>query len=103
MREFLNGMHGFGRLSSPRVVAAFDLSHFRRMVDLGGASGHLAAAARERYPELEAVVFDLPAVAKLYPGTMAGDFFTDLLPEADLYAVGRILHDWSELKIHTLL
>jgi acetylserotonin N-methyltransferase len=73
------------------------------MVDLGGASGHLATAARDRYPELEAVVFDLPSVAKLYPGTLPGDFFTDPLPEADLYAVGRILHDWSEPKIRTLL
>jgi acetylserotonin N-methyltransferase len=103
MREFLEGMHGFGQLSSPRVAAAFDLSPFRRMVDLGGASGHLAAAARERYPKLEAVVFDLPSVARLYPETVPGDFFADPLPEADLYAVGRILHDWSEPKIRTLL
>ncbi|MDP8982319.1 MAG: acetylserotonin O-methyltransferase [Acidobacteriota bacterium] len=103
MREFLNGMHGFGQLSSPRVVAAFDLSRFHRMVDLGGASGHLAAAARERYPRLDAVVFDLPSVARLFPGTVPGDFFTDPLPEADLYSLGRILHDWSEPKILTLL
>src|SRR5262249_39401325 len=34
---------------------------------------------------------------------IAGDFFTDLLPEADLFAVGRILHDWSADKIHRLL
>src|SRR6202023_2337658 len=34
---------------------------------------------------------------------VAGDFFTDPLPEADLYAVGRILHDWSEKKIVALL
>ena len=32
-----------------------------------------------------------------------GDFFTDPLPEADLFALGRILHDWSEDKIRTLL
>ena len=50
MREFQQGMHGFGRLSSPAVVAAFDLSRFRRLVDLGGGTGHLAEAARERYP-----------------------------------------------------
>ena len=30
MRTFLLGMHGFGVLSSPRVVAAFDLSRFHR-------------------------------------------------------------------------
>jgi acetylserotonin N-methyltransferase len=32
-----------------------------------------------------------------------GDFFADRLPEADLYAMGRILHDWTEEKIAVLL
>lgn len=103
MREFQQGMHGFGRLSSPGVVSAFDLSSFHRLVDLGGGTGHLALAARERYPELQSAVFDLPGVAVLYPGTIPGDFFTDPLPAADLYSLGRILHDWSEPKIVKLL
>lgn len=102
-RDFLKGMHGFGRISSPAVASAFDLSGFHRLVDLGGASGHLADAVRERYPQVETQVFDLPEVAALYPGTIAGDFFADPLPEADLYSLGRILHDWSDEKIQTLL
>lgn len=108
--EFLLGMHGFGRLSSPAVVAAFDLSGFSRLVDLGGATGHLAMAAADRYPQMRVGVFDLPeviAVARKFVDTrvelIAGDFFHDPLPEADLYALGRILHDWSESKIRALL
>ena len=102
-RDFLMGMHGFGMLSSPSVVAAFDLSRFKRMVDLGGATGHLAQAAKDRYPELDVAVLDLPVVADMFPGVIAGDFFADPLPPADLYAMGRILHDWSEDKIRVLL
>jgi acetylserotonin O-methyltransferase len=102
-REFLKGMHGFGRTCSPAVATAFDLSRFRRLIDLGGASGHLVEAVRERYPHIEAQVFDLPEVAAIYPAVIAGDFFTDPLPEADLYGLGRILHDWSAEKIHRLL
>ncbi len=113
---FLRGMHGFGLLSSPKVVAAFDLSDFRRMLDLGGATGHLAIAACEAYPELHAIVFDLPAVietARAYVSNSgpvsqrisvaAGNFFVDVLPEADLIAMGRILHDWADTKIRQLL
>jgi acetylserotonin N-methyltransferase len=103
MRTFLQGMHGFGLLSSPSVVEACDLSRFRHLVDLGGASGHLAQAAQARYPDLRITVFDLPQVARIFPDVTPGDFFTDPLPEADLYALGRILHDWSEAKIRTLL
>ena len=112
---FLKGMHGLGVLSSPRVVEAFDLSRFRRLVDLGGATGHLAIAACERHLNLRAVVFDLSQVievARVEVGKspasqridlLAGDFFHDDLPEADLFAMSRILHDWSEDKINALL
>jgi acetylserotonin N-methyltransferase len=112
---FVQGMHGLGVLSSPKVVEAFDLSRFRRMVDLGGATGHLALAACERNPDLRAVVFDLPAVsesARVYARSSvasqrievaAGDFFRDELPDGDLFALGRILHDWPEDKIRALL
>jgi acetylserotonin O-methyltransferase len=115
-QSFVQGMHGFGLLSSPRVVEAFDLARFQRMVDLGGATGHLAIAACERYPHLRAVVVDLPQVidaARQYVSrssraadrvmVTAGDFFCDELPDADLFAMGRILHDWGEEKIRALL
>jgi acetylserotonin N-methyltransferase len=110
MRDFSRGMHGIGLLASPLVAAAFDLSRFRRMVDLGGATGHLVMAACERYPNLSGAVFDLPpvaAIAREYAGgrieVIEGDFFEDALPEADLFALGRILHDWSDDKIERLL
>jgi acetylserotonin N-methyltransferase len=103
MREFLQGMHGFGQLSSPAVAAAFDLSRFEHFVDLGGATGHLAQAVGERYPGMRTTVFDLPGVARIFPHVVAGDFFEDPLPPADLYGLGRILHDWSEEKIQRLL
>jgi len=113
--DFLSGMNGMGMLSSPAVVAAFDLSRFRRLADLGGATGHLALTACQRYSELQAAVFDLPPVvstARKYVersphrdriDLIVGDFFSDPLPQADLYALGRILHDWSEPKIRSLL
>ena len=115
MREFLMAMHGYGLISSPQVVAAFDLSRFRRLIDLGGATGHLAIAACQHYPSLRAVVFDLPEAGPLAREILAdstvadrieiisGDFFVDALPEGDLFSLGRILHDWTELKVLALL
>lgn len=109
-RDFLMGMNGFGMISSPAVAGAFDLSRFTSVVDLGGATGHLALAVRAKYPNMKAILFDLPAVIEFsreFVGgrvaLMPGDFFSDPLPEGDLYAVGRILHDWPEPKIAALL
>ena len=76
-----------------------------------GRPGHLAIAACRRWPELRAVVFDLPEAVPLAREVVgaspvadrievvAGDFFADPLPEGDLFALGRILHDWTEEKI----
>jgi acetylserotonin N-methyltransferase len=113
--DFLLGMHGFGQISSPAVVRVFNLGRFRRLVDLGGSTGHLAIAACERYGTMHGVVFDLPeAIAEAGSHVAAssaanrlelvtGDFFADPLPPADLYALGRIIHDWSDEKIGVLL
>jgi acetylserotonin O-methyltransferase len=113
--EFLMGMHGFGTISSPAVVHAIDLSAYKHLVDLGGATGHLAIAACERYANLTASVFDLPAARPLAEqiigcskvnsriDIVSGDFFRDALPPGDLYALGRIIHDWNPEKILQLL
>ena len=108
-RDFLMGMHGIGMLSSPAVVSAFDLSGFRHLVDLGGATGHLAVAARARYPNLRATVLDLPSVVEfgrtVSPEVkfLGCDFFREPLPEADLFAMGRIVHDWGLDRLRALL
>jgi acetylserotonin N-methyltransferase len=114
-RSFLTGMHGLGQLTSKAVVRVFDLARFRHLVDLGGATGHLAVAACEAYAPLRATVLDLPAVGDLARECIArsavadraafqpGDFFTNDLPTADLYAIGRILHDWNPDRCIRLL
>ncbi|QEL20286.1 class I SAM-dependent methyltransferase [Limnoglobus roseus] len=114
-REFLMGMHGFGTMSSPAVANVFDLSRFTTVADLGGATGHLTIALCKRWKHLKGIVFDLAAAVPLaneIVGTsgvadriqvVAGDFFEDKIPSADLYTLGRILHDWSEAKCVKLL
>lgn len=115
MRTFVMGMHGFGVMGSPAVARAFDLSGFRTLADLGGATGHLTIAACEAWPQLRGIVFDLETVipvareqvalsaARDRIECVAGDFFRDALPTADLFALGRILHDWSPANIQRLL
>lgn len=115
MKTFSLGMHGMGVATSPVVVRAFDLGAFRVMADLGAATGHLVIAACEAWPTLRGIAFDLAKVTPLAEehigrsaakdrlSAQSGDFFLDALPEADLYALGRILHDWAEDKIRLLL
>lgn len=113
--EFLMGMHGYGQITSPFVVNAFNLSSCSTLVDLGGGTGHLAIQACQKYPDLKAIVYDQPGVVPLAERmikeaglsdrieVLGGDFFKDELPAGDLFAVARTLHDWSEDRVRILL
>uniref|UniRef100_A0A4W2C2Y7 Acetylserotonin O-methyltransferase n=1 Tax=Bos indicus x Bos taurus TaxID=30522 RepID=A0A4W2C2Y7_BOBOX len=65
--QFMQGLQDVWRLEGATVLAAFDLSPFPLICDLGG------------------------------------DFFKDALPEADLYILARVLHDWTDAKCSHLL
>ncbi|XP_039739110.1 acetylserotonin O-methyltransferase [Pteropus medius] len=111
---FMRGMQDVWRVHGRHVMAAFDLSPFPLVCDLGGCSGALARECVSLYPGCHVTVFDIPEVVqtarKYFPileearvSFCEGDFFKDPLPEADLYVLARILHDWSPEKCAQLL
>jgi acetylserotonin N-methyltransferase len=63
---------------------------------------------------LAGIVFDLPEAVPFAQEIVgqstvrdrvqivAGDFFVDPLPAGDVFALGRIVHDWMEAKIESL-
>ncbi|XP_046701028.1 probable bifunctional dTTP/UTP pyrophosphatase/methyltransferase protein [Silurus meridionalis] len=112
--HFMKAMHSIAKVTGRDVATAFDLSHFRTACDVGGCTGAMAYEFTKAHPELSVIVFDLPAVIEMRShfqsveedsrvSFVAGDFFKDDLPKADLYILARILHDWSDEKIHELL
>jgi hypothetical protein len=83
------------------VLDTHDFSRYRRICDVGGGHGHLLRAVLDRYPQASGVLFELPAVAAgITPAprldVVAGDFFTGPLPDADVYVLMNILHDWDD-------
>ncbi|XP_011781609.1 PREDICTED: N-acetylserotonin O-methyltransferase-like protein, partial [Colobus angolensis palliatus] len=113
--RFMQAMHGVAKLTARQVATAFDLSRFSSACDVGGCTGALARELAREYPRLHVTVFDLPDIVELAVHFQpagpqaaqihfaAGDFFRDPLPSAELYVLCRILHDWSDDKVHTLL
>ena len=103
--EAMVGMHG---AVAPAVVAAFDFSRFRSVVDVGGGKGALLAAILKAHPALRGVLFDLPetgedAGAYLAAAALgarcafeAGDFFQAVPAGHDAYLLAHVLHDWND-------
>jgi len=116
LRHFIRGMANVARLSAVRLLEHVDLAGRRKLLDVGGGPGEHALAACRRYPELEAVVFDLPEVAPLFEEQRArsgvgeravfhaGDMHTDPFPHGcDVALVSNIIHSLGEAQNRALL
>ena len=115
LEVFLRAMQGIQMGSFLALLERVDLSSAATLCDVGGASGILCALAAQRYPQLRAVSFDLPAVEPVAKRTISamgvegrvsavgGDFYTDDLPRADVIVMGNVLHDWDEAQKQELI
>lgn len=87
-----------------------------RICDIGGGAGDIISKFLEFYPEAKGIVRDLPVTEKACRENLASkgitgerfafqaaDFFKEVPPEAELYLLSRILHDWEDEKCRTIL
>jgi SAM-dependent methyltransferase len=104
---FTNAMHGFTSGVAQEVARLVDTSRAKLAVDIGGASGTLVHSLMTANAQLHGIILDLPdvvpsataAAAALglaeRSSVLAGDFFASV-PEADLYLLKHVLHDWND-------
>ncbi|XP_065436830.1 acetylserotonin O-methyltransferase-like isoform X2 [Chrysemys picta bellii] len=114
MIKFMYFLNDFWKMYGRDVIGAFDLSPFTVIYDLGGCAGGLAQECISLYPNSTVTIYDLPKVVQVAKERFVppeerritfheGDFFKDPIPEADLYILARILHDWADDKCMHLL
>jgi predicted O-methyltransferase YrrM len=108
MEDFIGAMHVIGGELAEQIAASVDLSSYRRMLDLGGASGTYIMAFLRRNPLLTATLFDLPEVVEMARKRLtetgfidrvqlvAGDYHVDELPRGhDLVFLSAVIHSHS--------
>jgi O-methyltransferase domain/Dimerisation domain len=93
---------------SAAIVAAYDFSRFRRVVDVGGGHGALVADVLRANPETRGVLFDQPHVvahaAELLSEmgvddrceVVGGSFFDQVPGGGDAYILKSVVHDWND-------
>lgn len=98
------------------VLDAYALKEHRCLLDVGGGDGTFLVAAAKRWPHLQVMLFDLPAVAERARArfereglagrarAIGGDLMRDPLPEgADVVSLVRVLHDHNDAEVDHII
>lgn len=121
--EFSMAMASQDKLGIHAALTDFDWSHYRRLIDVGGAYGTLVAAVMQQNSALSGVVCDLPAVVQKAERQWKSQYNESMLqrasfvecdflqpgklPEAqgvrEAYVLRDIVHDWSDDKVMIIL
>jgi len=114
-RNYNEAMTGLAELVYPAVVAAYDFSKSRQIVDIGGGRGTLIASILATNPNLRGILFDQPTVVSKASTVLeyysvvdrceivAGDFFAGVPTGGDIYVLSNIIHNWDDERAMTIL
>ena len=114
LEGFLRAMTGMSLPVAQALADVFPWQSVHTVVDIGTAQGCVPVELARRHPHLNGGGFDLPAVGPVFSRYVAshgladrlrfvaGDFFVDDLPRADVLVMGLVLHDW-DLPIKRML
>ena len=97
------------------ILAKYDFSPYKVIVDVGGGFGSLLFSILAKYKDIRGILHDLPHVVQgAYPlrkeyqvedrcEIVGGQFFDSVPEGGDLYLLKSILHDWSDEKAIAIL
>lgn len=113
-RAFTRMMHSHSMAPARAWPEKLDLSASRTLLDIGGGSGVHSIGAALRWPQLRAILLDLPAVCEAAGEylaryglqgriqTVGGDMWHDPFPPADVHFYADIFHDFPPEKCRFL-
>ena len=107
-RIFSEGVQAIQAVPSQALPAVYDFERHSKLLDIGGGTGSWLSAVLDRYGDLTGTLFELPSAANVAQQNLssapvakrveviAGDFFTDPLPEGhDVVLIANVVHLFS--------
>jgi ubiquinone/menaquinone biosynthesis C-methylase UbiE len=113
--NFNTMMAGSAVQAANAIIAAYDFSRAKTIVDIGGGDGTLIASILNAHPQAHGILLDTPQVADSARNRLAaaglsercevvvGDFFEAVPDGGDVYLLSWIIHDWDDEHNITIL
>ena len=116
-RQFSAAMASISGVQNAAVARGYPFGKLRKIVDVGGAHGHLLAAILRRHKKLRGVLYDQPQVVSAAGASgfvsaddvrerceiVGGSFFDSVPSGGDAYLMKYIIHDWDDAKSARIL
>ncbi|MBE8999414.1 methyltransferase [Nostoc sp. LEGE 12447] len=114
IRSFISSMHGPSMAAALIWPELIDLSEYKLFIDIGGGSAAHSIGATSKWPNLQAVVLELPTVCEIAQefiihyglqnriATQDFDMWSDPFPVGDLHFYSAIYHHWQQDKCQIL-
>src|SRR5579863_2935582 len=108
VKLFNDAMVAYTRRVTPAVVAAYDFSAIKYLIDVGGGHGELISRILKANPSMRGAIYDLPRCAdgakRLLTEAgvdkrcefIVGNFFESVPAGADAVIMKSIIHDWND-------
>lgn len=110
--DFHAGMSSMSEVENPCLVRSYDFPKNATVVDVAGGMGGLLLRVLKANPTLHGILFDRdPVLARTRLGELGDDSrwelqpgsFFESLPQADIYMLKYIVHDWPDEKATEIL
>jgi O-methyltransferase domain/Dimerisation domain len=113
--NFNNMMAGSAVQAAAAIIAAYDFSWARTIVDVGGGDGTLIASILNAHPQARGILLETPHVAEsarrrlVAAGlsercdVVVGDYFRAVPDGGDIYLLSWIIHDWDDERSISIL
>ena len=107
LKQFLQAMTGYSMGTAQAIAQKFPWARYRTFIDVGCAQGCVPVQVALAHPHVSGGGFDLPVVGSIFEEYVTsfglgsrlqfypGDFFQDPMPQSEVLALGRVLHDWN--------
>jgi ubiquinone/menaquinone biosynthesis C-methylase UbiE len=114
-KEFNEAMTSNSAFAGEAVLNSYDFSGAAKVVDVGGGHGILLASIVKKYPHLNGILFEVPAIAKEAKSLLdahgvaescaivSGDFTESVPAGGDIYILKHIIHDWNDEQCISIL
>ena len=107
LRNYHKAMNQYALDDYKDLPTIIDFSIHKSVMDVGGSLGAVIKLIKQSYPDLKCFLFDLESVLECVSLTdivkIQGDFFQEIPKFSDAIILARVLHDWDDVKAHSIL